>query len=93
MTKTYFDSEEMRDEYDFSHARRGSILSYPKRTRITIAIEDDLLEFFKQFANEQQQGYEALVNQALREYLGRRSITLDEDTLRRVIREELQAVA
>ncbi|MEN8216256.1 MAG: hypothetical protein ABFS56_07735 [Pseudomonadota bacterium] len=44
-------------------------------------------------ANEQQRGYQPMINEALREYLEKSTMTLHENMLRRVIREELQAVA
>lgn len=56
------------------------------KQRITILIDGDVLAQFKAKAGER--GYQTLINQALRESLTREDIA---DTLRRVVREELQA--
>lgn len=35
----------MKRDYDFSHAKRGPVVRVPKgKTRITIRLDDDLLE-------------------------------------------------
>jgi len=39
---------------------------------------------------EAGRGYQTMMNEALRQYLGKSSKPLDEDTLRRVLREELK---
>jgi uncharacterized protein (DUF4415 family) len=87
-------SFEMREEYDFSNAKRGSIIPQnTKQTRITIYIDDEILDAFRQLANKQQRGYQPMINEALKEYLEKSRMFLHEDMSRRVIREELQAVA
>ena len=80
----------MRDEYDFSSGKRGPVVSVPKgKTRITIRLDDDVLAWFKQRVHEAGGGnYQSLINQALREHIQKSTEPL-EDTLRRVIREEL----
>ena len=81
----------MKDEYDFSRARRGSLLPASKgKTRITIRIDDDVIEWFKMQVHEAGGGsYQALINSALREHIQNSGEPL-EDSLRRVLREELQ---
>lgn len=81
----------MRDEYDFSDAKRGSVVSAPAgKTRITIRLDDDLLQWFKDQVHAAGGGnYQTLINAALREFVERRREPLEE-TLRRVIREELR---
>ena len=81
----------MRKEYDFSQAKRGPVIPVAKgKTRITIRLDDDLLQWFKDQVHAAGGGnYQTLINQALREHLERRREPL-EDTLRRVIREELR---
>jgi hypothetical protein len=49
-----------------------------------------VLEEFRERAHEAGSRYQTMMNPALREYLGRSSTPVDENTLRRVIREELQ---
>jgi uncharacterized protein (DUF4415 family) len=81
----------MRKEYDFRKAKRGSVLPVSKgKTRITIRIDDDVLAWFKDQVHKAGGGnYQTLINQALREYARSESEDLEE-TLRRVVREELQ---
>jgi hypothetical protein len=80
----------MKREYDFSKGRRGAVLPVPTgKTRITIRIDDDVLEWFRDQVDAAGGGsYQTLMNQALREWIGSREEPL-EDLLRRVIREEL----
>ncbi|HEV3076265.1 MAG TPA: BrnA antitoxin family protein [Thermoanaerobaculia bacterium] len=82
----------MRKEYDFSRARRGPVVPIPPgKTRITIRIDDDVLQWFKDQVHAAGGGnYQTLLNAALREHIKSQQEPL-EDTLRRVIREELQA--
>ena len=37
----------MRDEYDFSKAKRGAVLPSPGKTRITIMLDTDVIEGFR----------------------------------------------
>ena len=80
----------MKREYDFSKGRRGAVVPVPTgKTRITIRIDDDVLEWFRSQVDAAGGGsYQALMNQALREWIVSREEPL-EDLLRRVIREEL----
>ncbi len=82
----------MKAEYDFSKAKRGAIIPQTGKTRITIYIDDDVLETFRQRSDGAGKGYQTIMNEALREYLGKVNQPLDEVTLRRVIQEELRAV-
>lgn len=81
----------MREEYDFSKGRRGAVdPSPPGKTRITIRLDNDLLDYFREQASEMGGGnYQKLINNALREYVQGRKEPL-EAILRRVVREELQ---
>ncbi len=81
----------MRRQYDFSKAKRGPVVRVAKgKTRITIRIDDDILEWFKGQVNQAGGGsYQALLNAALRDYIEHRRQPLEE-TLRRVLREELK---
>jgi len=82
----------MRKEYDFSRAKRGPVVPVPPgKTRITIRLDDDLIEWFKAQVHAAGGGnYQTLINVALRDYVDRKREPLEE-TLRRVIREELRA--
>ena len=80
----------MKKEYDFSQGRRGAVDPMPPgKTRITIRIDDDILDWFRGRVHAAGGGnYQTLVNQALREYVQQRPERI-ERTLRRVLREEL----
>ncbi len=80
----------MKREYNFSRAKRGPIIPvHQGKTRITIRLDQDLLEWFREQVDRAGGGnYQSLINDALREHV-RRSREPLEATLRRVIREEL----
>jgi uncharacterized protein (DUF4415 family) len=82
----------MKKEYDFSKAKRGPIVVPKGKTRITIYLDDDVLEQFRNRSNAVGEGYQTMINDALREYLDEEHGPIDEETLRRVIREELKTV-
>ena len=81
----------MRREYDFSKARRGAVVkTLPGKTRITIRLDNRVLEWFREQAhNAGGANYQTMINEALEKYIVARSEPL-EGTLRRVIREELR---
>jgi len=87
----------MRKQYDFSRAKRATSVPHLARlqaeakgkTRITIMLDNDLLLAFRAKAESEGTGYQTLINQTLRQATG--SAPVDEETLRRVIREELKA--
>lgn len=85
-------TNEMHDEYDFSRGTRGPVVPVPPgKTRITIRIDDDILEWFRQQVEDQGGGnYQTMMNTALRDYINRHAL---EDMLRRVVREELKKSA
>ncbi|MEZ5650956.1 MAG: hypothetical protein R3E87_10455 [Burkholderiaceae bacterium] len=37
----------MRKEYDLSKAKRGAVIPSPGKTRITIMLDDEIIEFFR----------------------------------------------
>lgn len=82
----------MKKEYDFSKGKRGPVIKTPKgKTRITIRLDDDVLDWFRQQVNAAGGGnYQTLINMVLRDYVNATREPL-EDTLRHVIREELSA--
>ena len=81
----------MKGHEDFSRAKRGAVVPVPKgKTRITIRIDEDGLDWFREQVNAAGGGnYQTMINNALREYMKSRTVSL-EKTLRRVIREELR---
>ena len=81
----------MKRQYDLSKAKRGPVVRAPRgKTRITIRLDDDILEWFRQQVHAAGGGnYQTLINTALREYIAHRTEPL-EKVLRRVLREELK---
>jgi hypothetical protein len=79
----------MKKEYDFSGGRRGPVVKQPGKTRITIYLDDDVLESFRRRADAAGRGYQTMINEALRAVFGDDARVLDAGTLRRILREEL----
>ena len=80
----------MKKEYDFSIGKRGAVIKTPPgKTRITIRIDDDILQWFREQVHTSGGGnYQTLINSVLRDYIKQKEQRL-EDTLRSVVREEL----
>ena len=78
----------MKQEYDFSRGRRGAVVPQRGKTRITMYVDNDVLDAFRSFSEEAGTGYQTMINEALKDYLGKRKPPIDEETLRRVLREE-----
>lgn len=81
----------MRKQYDFSNAKRGPVVKSPKgKTRITIRLDDDVLDWFRQRVEDAGGGnYQSLINDALGSFVENQREPL-EKVVRRVIREELK---
>lgn len=81
----------MQKEYDFSKAKRGPVIPPASgKTRITIRIDDDILDWFREQVHAAGGGnYQSMINDALRSVIEERKKPL-EKILRRVVREELK---
>ncbi|HYA18297.1 MAG TPA: BrnA antitoxin family protein [Bryobacteraceae bacterium] len=81
----------MKREYDFTGAKRGAVVKPEAgKTRITIRLDNDVLDWFRKQAHEAGGGsYQNLINDALKRQMEAVREPL-EKTLRRVIREELR---
>ncbi|MGD8580275.1 MAG: BrnA antitoxin family protein [Lysobacterales bacterium] len=85
----------MRKEYDFSRAKLARDVPHLARlqaeakgkTRITIMLDNFVIEAFREMAKADGIGYQTLINRTLRQALTHEQIT--EESLRRVIREEI----
>jgi len=79
-----------RKGVDFSGGRRGVVLQPARgKTRITIRLDTELLDWFREEVGRAGGGnYQTLINEALRQHVEGKRENL-EDTLRRVLREEL----
>lgn len=83
----------MRQEYDFSGGKRGAIVPSTGKTRITIYLDDDILDSFREQAETRGIGYQTLINEVLKEYTKLPSEkSLSEADLRPILREELSEI-
>lgn len=84
----------MRKEYDFSKGKRGAVIASPGKTRITIMLDDDVIEHFRNRAEAAGSGYQTLINAELRAAVARATGTDTEPLtvakLREVLRQELR---
>ncbi len=83
----------MKKDYDFSKAKRGAIIPQRGKTRITIYLDDEVIDEFRERADEAGSGYQTMINEALREYLSKSTRPIDEKSLRKILREELKSVS
>lgn len=79
----------MKKEYDFSKAKRGAVIPQAGKTRITIYLDDVVIERFKDFSEQTGKGYQTLINEALRAHLDVADQPLTAEEVRKIIREEL----
>lgn len=82
----------MRKEYDFRKAKRGAVVEPGGKTRITIYLDDEVLEAYRTRAETLGRGYQTLINEALRQSILDDRTPVDAKTLRRILREELRKV-
>ena len=83
----------MKNEYNFENAKRGQVVPTKGKTRITMYLDSDIIEAFRERSDKAGYGYQTMINEALREYLAKSGKPLDEKVIRQVIREELERVA
>jgi uncharacterized protein (DUF4415 family) len=81
----------MRKEYDFSRGKRGAAIPSPGKTRITIMIDDDIIEAFRAKSEAAGRGYQTLINEVLRASLSSDERPVTAKVLRKILREELHA--
>jgi uncharacterized protein (DUF4415 family) len=88
----------MKGHYNFSKGKQGRVVPEQQleqgKVKITIRLDQDIVDRFFQVAEQSggAVGYQTLINSALREYLDGKAPKI-EDTLRRIIREELRGSA
>ncbi len=82
----------MKEEYDFREGRQGAVIPQDGRTRINLYLEDELLAALRERAETSGRGYQGMINDAVRAYLSEPGARVDEETLRRILREELQRI-
>jgi Arc/MetJ family transcription regulator len=81
----------MKKPYDFSKGRRGAVIPQTGKTRITIYIDDAIVARFKAQSENTGKGYQTLINEALKSYLGLTEKALTPELVRKIVREELAA--
>jgi hypothetical protein len=81
----------MKDEYDFSKGKRGAVVPQKGKTRISIFIDNSVLDEFRARAQKSGTGYQTMMNDALRRFLSESAQPVTEQTLRQVLRQEMPA--
>lgn len=79
----------MKAEYDFSKGKRGAVIPQKGKTRISIFIDNSVLDAFRVRAEKAGTGYQTMMNDALRQYLSEADQPVTEKTLRQVLRQEM----
>jgi hypothetical protein len=79
----------MKPEYDFSKGKRGAVVVQKGKTRISIFIDNAILDEFRARAEKAGIGYQTMMNDALRKYLSETDQPVTEKTLRQVLRQEM----
>ncbi len=79
----------MQDEYDFSQGKRKAILATKGKTKITIYIDNFILEEFRLKAEKSGTGYQTMMNEALKEYIIKNiDFSVTESALHKIFKEE-----
>ena len=81
----------MKEIYDFTQGKRGPVVSPEGKTRITLYVDNAVLEAFRARASAHGKGYQTLINEALRQAIQPDTVPLTVEALRKVLREELKA--
>lgn len=79
----------MRAEYDFSEGERKALIPQKGKTRISIFIDNVVLDAFRARAESAGTGYQTMMNEALRQYLAETDRPVTEMRLRQILREEM----
>ena len=79
----------MKTEYDFSKGKRGAVAPQKGKTRISIFIDNAILDEFRARAEKAGTGYQTMMNEALRKYLSETDQPVTEKTLRQILRQEM----
>lgn len=80
----------VKQSYDFSGGRRGAVLPHEGKTRITMWVDTDVLNWFRQRAEREGRGYQTAMNEALSAFAKEDHRPLP-DIVRDVVRDELRA--
>jgi hypothetical protein len=81
----------MRAEYDFSKAERKALIPNSGKTRISIFIDNAVLDAFRAKAEAAGIGYQTMMNDALKQFISDTSRPITETSLRKILKEILPA--
>lgn len=81
----------MKAEYNMNRAKRGAIISTKGKTRITLYLDNEIIQFFRNKSENEGKGYQTMINDALHAFIDNKRIDSVE-TLRKIIREELKII-
>ena len=81
----------MKSNYDMTNAKRGAVIAPTGKTRITIYLDDAVINGFKQRGEAAGKGYQTLINDALANALAESDAPVTVSNLRKILREELHA--
>ena len=72
-----------KEEYNFKKAKQGKIVkSSSNKSRITIRIDNDILEWFRETVHKRGGGnYQTLINEALREHISKKDCFIQRESL------------
>ena len=79
----------MRAEYDFSKAVRKALIPNKGKTRISIFIDNAVLDAFRSKAESVGIGYQTMMNDALKQFLSESGRPITETSLRQILKEVL----
>src|SRR5258706_7497634 len=83
------EAKAMRAEYDFTRGERKAILSSKGKTRISIFIDNAVLDGFRARGEAAGIGYQTMINEALKQYLAESQRPVTEARLRAILTEVL----
>ncbi len=81
----------MKKAYDISKGKRGALIPATGKTRITIYVDEAVIKRFKAQSEMTGKGYQTLINEALKAYLGLTEQPVTQELVRKIVREELAA--
>jgi uncharacterized protein (DUF4415 family) len=88
-TSEEFDEYPAINQSDLNQARfRVNLKDEPRKQRVNIMLDTGVIAYFK--AKAGNRGYQTLINEALKKAMDREDL---EDTLRKVIRDEIKPAA
>jgi uncharacterized protein (DUF4415 family) len=77
----------MKKHYDFSKGKRGPVIPPTGKTRVTIWLDDAILDHFRELGGRVGKGFQTLINDALRDAIGEGALT--PKVVRQVARERV----